>query len=133
MSDPYKTKQVIVMRKDLNMNRGKEIAQGAHASMAWLSNRIRTSKRENGRYLVELSEAERVWLEGQFAKVTCQVDSAAELEDLVAAGKRLYIGAELIVDSGKTYFKGVSTPTCCAIGPGTSDLIDRITGKLKLY
>lgn len=29
-------KQVIVMRKDLNMRRGKQIAQGAHASMAAL-------------------------------------------------------------------------------------------------
>lgn len=28
------TKQVIVMRKDLNMRKGKMIAQGSHASMA---------------------------------------------------------------------------------------------------
>ena len=34
-------KQVIVMRRDLGMRRGKEIAQGAHASMIWLSRRIR--------------------------------------------------------------------------------------------
>ena len=34
MSD---VKQVIVMRKDLKMRRGKEIAQGAHASMAFLA------------------------------------------------------------------------------------------------
>lgn len=30
------TKQVIVMRKDLNMRKGKMVAQGAHASMAVL-------------------------------------------------------------------------------------------------
>src|SRR5271157_6246907 len=29
----YSVKQVIVMRKDLNMRKGKMIAQGAHASM----------------------------------------------------------------------------------------------------
>ena len=34
------TKQVIVIRRDLRMRRGKEIAQGAHASMAWLRQRI---------------------------------------------------------------------------------------------
>jgi len=34
-------KQVIVMRRDLGMRRGKEIAQGAHASMIWLALRIR--------------------------------------------------------------------------------------------
>jgi PTH2 family peptidyl-tRNA hydrolase len=36
-------KQVIVIRKDLKMRRGKEIAQGAHAAMAWLTNRLRQS------------------------------------------------------------------------------------------
>ena len=34
------TKQVIVIRRDLRMRRGKEIAQGAHASMAWLRQRV---------------------------------------------------------------------------------------------
>ena len=37
---PQPTKQVIVIRRDLRMRRGKEIAQGAHASMAWLRQRI---------------------------------------------------------------------------------------------
>ena len=31
-------KQVIIIRKDLKMRRGKEIAQGSHASMAFLLN-----------------------------------------------------------------------------------------------
>lgn len=35
-----KTKQVLVIRKDLNMRRGKEIAQGAHGSCSWLANRL---------------------------------------------------------------------------------------------
>ena len=34
------TKQVIVIRRDLKMRRGKEIAQGAHASMLWLADRV---------------------------------------------------------------------------------------------
>jgi len=34
------TKQVIVIRRDLKMRRGKEIAQGAHASTAWLAERV---------------------------------------------------------------------------------------------
>ena len=32
-----RTKQVIAIRKDLKMRRGKEIAQGSHASMAFLT------------------------------------------------------------------------------------------------
>ena len=34
-------KQVILIRKDLKMRRGKEIAQGSHASMEFLVSRIR--------------------------------------------------------------------------------------------
>lgn len=34
-------KQVIVMRHDLGMRRGKQIAQGAHASMSFICNRLR--------------------------------------------------------------------------------------------
>jgi len=33
-------KQVIVIRRDLKMRRGKECAQAAHASMMWLTKRI---------------------------------------------------------------------------------------------
>jgi peptidyl-tRNA hydrolase len=34
----------------------------------------------------------------------------------------------MIVDSGKTEFGGVSTTTCCAIGPNEAEAIDQITG-----
>ena len=50
-------KQVIVMRRDLGMRRGKEIAQGAHASMIWLVTRIRQPG-------FSFTEAERRWLDG---------------------------------------------------------------------
>jgi PTH2 family peptidyl-tRNA hydrolase len=65
-------KQMIVMRRDLGMRRGKEIAQGAHASMIWLSLRIR----EPGH---GLTEAERTWLDGSFTKVCVRLDSEEEL------------------------------------------------------
>jgi PTH2 family peptidyl-tRNA hydrolase len=35
-------KQVIVMRKDLNMRKGKMVAQGAHASMKVMMEKMRT-------------------------------------------------------------------------------------------
>ena len=37
---PEDVKQVIVIRRDLKMRRGKEIAQGAHASSSWLANLV---------------------------------------------------------------------------------------------
>ena len=65
-------KQVIVMRRDLGMRRGKEIAQGAHASMIWLALRIRQPG-------YTFTEAEGRWLDGAFTKVCVRVDSEEEL------------------------------------------------------
>lgn len=39
-----KTKQVIVMRTDLNMRKGKMIAQGSHASIAFLTRKGKVEK-----------------------------------------------------------------------------------------
>jgi peptidyl-tRNA hydrolase, PTH2 family len=118
-------KQVIVMRRDLGMRRGKEIAKGAHASMIWLSQRIR----EPG---YAFTEAERAWLDGSFTKVCVRVDSEEELLGIVRAAEEAGVMAYLCVDAGRTEFHGVPTPTCCAVGPDFADLIDPITGHLKL-
>ena len=39
-------KQIIIVRKDLNMSKGKMAAQVAHASMAFLTNQIRKNSKE---------------------------------------------------------------------------------------
>jgi PTH2 family peptidyl-tRNA hydrolase len=122
-------KQVIVIRKDLKMRRGKEIAQGAHASLSFLSDRIRKS--EGGS--LKFSKAEKAWLSGSFAKITCSVDSEEELLELFRKAKAKGLQAHLITDSGRTEFNGVPTNTCIAIGPDESHKIDEITGNLKLY
>ena len=90
------TKQVIVIRRDLRMRRGKEIAQGAHAAMAWLAERVIQRMTPDGTVdHLELSEAERTWLETSFRKVTVKVGSeAAFLEPPV--GKD--IDAQMVVD-----------------------------------
>ncbi len=118
-------KQVIVMRRDLGMRRGKEIAQGAHASMIWLSLRIR----EPGH---AFTQAEQTWLEGSFTKVCVRVESEEELIGIVREAREAGVMAHLCVDAGRTEFHGVPTPTCCAIGPDFADRIDPITGHLKL-
>jgi len=130
-------KQVIVIRKDLKMRRGKEIAQGAHAAMKWLSDRLYFSKGYNETHTREmaggLSDAEFEWLEGSFTKVCVQVDSKEELLDVYRSARALGIVASLITDAGLTEFSGVPTETCCAIGPDYAERVDEVTGHLKLY
>jgi peptidyl-tRNA hydrolase, PTH2 family len=128
------TKQVIVIRRDLKMRRGKEIAQGAHASMAWLRQRIMPHLTPAGRAdQVQISEAERAWLELSMRKVTVKVGSETELLDVYDKALAAGLVVEMITDRGLTEFGGVPTRTCLAVGPDYDDLIDPVTGDLDLY
>lgn len=121
------------------MRRGKEIAQGSHASMAWLAKRViryLAGERHVDSALLcdlSLSDAEREWLGRPFTKICLQVDSEAALRAVYDAAVAADLVADLIVDNGQTEFNGVPTPTCCAIGPAPAEAIDAITGSLKLY
>ena len=118
-------KQVIVMRRDLAMRRGKEIAQGSHASMIWLALRIRQPG-------FTFNDAESQWLDGSFTKICVRVDSEEELLGVVQKAQEAGVLVYLCVDAGRTEFHGVPTPTCCAVGPDFPERIDPITGHLKL-
>jgi peptidyl-tRNA hydrolase, PTH2 family len=134
----FEIKQVIVIRKDLKMRRGKEIAQGSHASIAWLTKRLRWPGGLNKQIAeksnrLDLSQEEIDWINGSFAKVCCQVNSKEELMEIQRKAKDAGLTVELITDSGKTEFGGQPTPTCLAIGPHKAEKIDPITGDLELY
>lgn len=122
-------KQVIVMRHDLKMRRGKQIAQGSHASMSFLSRRL---QQDGQLSLANCSEAEQSWLNGAFAKICCRVDSEDELLTIYEQAKQAGLEVHLITDSGRTEFHGTPTNTCLAIGPDDSEKIDPITGNLQL-
>lgn len=130
------TKQVIVIRKDLNMRRGKEIAQGSHASMAFLTRGIVTSQSSAGgtsNASLNFTEEEQEWLRHSFTKVCLRVNSEDELYEIQGRARAAGLTVHLVVDSGKTEFNGVPTPTCLAIGPHYASKIDAVTGHLTLY
>jgi len=127
------SKQVIVMRKDLNMRKGKMVAQGAHASMKAVLDSMKFMPKENSMVLkLDDNSAMEDWIEGRFTKICVSVDSEAELLEIFNKAKAAKLTSALIVDAGATEFNGVPTKTCCAIGPAWSDEIDKITGHLKL-
>jgi peptidyl-tRNA hydrolase, PTH2 family len=144
-----KVKQVIVMRTDLNMRKGKMVAQGAHASMKIFFDRliqrrsVETRKDPEGRP-VELIPGEVMyeigqltpdmldWIFGSFTKVCVGVDGEAQLVELYNTVKQAGIPCALITDNGLTEFGGVPTITCCAFGPVQEDVINPFTGHLKL-
>lgn len=113
-------KQVIVIRKDLKMRRGKECAQSCHASMkATLENMADPRVKE--------------WLAGIFTKIVVTVDSEEELLSVYQNAKDRGLICALIKDNGLTEFKGVPTHTAVAVGPDSPENLGPVTGHLKLY
>lgn len=123
-------KQVIVVRKDLNMRKGKIAAQAAHASMAALLNNSRYT--EDDHLMLKLTDKIKPWLEAGFTKVVVSVDSEEELLAVHQKCVDSSVITALIQDSGFTEFNGVPTYTAVAVGPDEHAVIDTITGGLKL-
>ena len=120
-----KIKQVIVMRKDLNLSKGRLVTQGAHASIAFLTSLI---QEYNGEPL-QLSKAEKEWVYGTFFKICVGVDSEKELLDIGHQAVNLGLKVRYIQET-----MGFDEPTftCLAIGPDYSSNIDPVTKHLKL-
>jgi len=131
-------KQVTVVRRDLKMRRGKEIAQGGHGYMAFLTKAARRGRLAFIWNAIKLCFDREAWpwLTGGYAKIALQLppgQGIVELCDLEQAAYEAGLRANLVIDSGKTEFGGVSTVTMLTIGPNDSEKIDRITGHLELY
>jgi peptidyl-tRNA hydrolase, PTH2 family len=127
----YEPKQVIVIRKDLNMRKGKMVAQGAHASMKVILDKMSKMVDEWKLNLDEGSSIQK-WLEGKFTKICVSVDSEAELIEIYDRARSNGIICSIITDAGLTEFDGIPTKTAVAIGPAWPEEIDPITSHLKL-
>lgn len=124
-----KIKQVLVVRKDLNMRKGKMAAQAAHASMKVL---LDTGNVENDRLIIPLTNDIKDWLLGAFTKVCVGVNNEQELIDIYDHAKAAGLNCSIIEDSGLTEFNNVPTLTAVAVGPNWSCDIDEVTGHLPL-
>ena len=122
MSTP---KQVIVIRKDLKMRRGKEIAQGSHASLGAIMNYVKNNQ-------CSFPEVVEEWLQGSHTKICVYVTSEQDLLDIAAKALIENVNYHLVEDLGLTEFNGVKTLTCLALGPDYPEQIDPITKHLNL-
>lgn len=139
----YNAKQVIVMRRDLKMRKGKIAAQSGHACVEAVlmalakENRLNDVKVSDGwisignetREATPLSE----WFSNGVAKICVYVDSEEALLDLDRQGKELGFITALVQDAGHTEFHGEPTYTCLAFEPLYPEQIDQLTGDLPLY
>jgi PTH2 family peptidyl-tRNA hydrolase len=122
-------KQVIVMRHDLGMRRGKQMAQAAHASMEFLRWRICQAPDSYS----SIEKVQMAWLASpDHAKICCRVDSEAALLAIHEAALAANLESHVVTDFGLTEFKGQHTRTCLAIGPDLAEKIDAVTRHLSL-
>lgn len=108
-------KQVIVVRKDLKLKKGKLAAQVAHAAIL----------------AYEKSRYKREWKKEGQKKIVVFCKDEKELLLLKKEAEEEKLPIALVIDAGLTHLKR-GTKTCLGMGPATEEKIDRITGKLKL-
>jgi peptidyl-tRNA hydrolase, PTH2 family len=110
-------KQVILVRQDLKLPKGKLAVQVAHASAEAL---LRSDL-----------EVVKKWRLIGMKKVALKVSDERELIKYQNLAKDHGLVAALITDAGKTVVEP-GTITCLGIGPDNEEKIDKVTGLLKM-
>ena len=126
-------KQIIVIRRDLNMSAGKLAAQVLHASMAHIFNQTEINNdREEAILNIPENSAIEQWFNGSFTKVVVYVKSEQALLNVYEKAQKKSLPCALIKDEGRTEFNE-PTHTCVGIGPCYPEDFDGVTNKLRLF
>jgi len=110
-------KQVIIVRRDLKLPKGKMAAQVAHASVRAVLNSDKKKVQE--------------WNDLGMAKIVLKTENEKTMLKLLQTAKDNNLKTAMITDAGKTVI-APGTKTCIAIGPDEEEKIDEITNSLKL-
>lgn len=146
-------KQIIIVRKDLNMSAGKLAAQVSHASMAFLTNTIRNEWSKNTTYYkcneyntyysVELEFEQELfeqWIIGEFTKCVLKAKNKSQLLKAKTLAEEMGMTENedffCIYDNCRTELTPEDngrTLTCIGFKPMDSEVIDKIGKKYQLY
>ncbi len=110
-------KQVLLIRTDLKMGKGKIAAQASHASVEC----ILKSNRDDV----------KAWRDQGMKKAVLKVASKEELFKYKQHAEDAGLVTALITDAGHTEVEP-GTVTCLGIGPAEEEKINKITGDLQL-
>uniref|UniRef100_A0A671UYL9 Peptidyl-tRNA hydrolase 2, mitochondrial n=1 Tax=Sparus aurata TaxID=8175 RepID=A0A671UYL9_SPAAU len=121
MGEGGEFKMILVVRNDLKMGKGKVAAQCSHAAVS----AYKQVQRRNPELLKQ-------WEYCGQPKVVVKAPDEDTLIDLLGHAKEVGLPVSLIQDAGRTQIAPGSR-TVLGVGPGPADLIDKVTGDLKLY
>lgn len=114
-------KLVLVVRNDIAMSKGKTAAQCSHAAVeCYKATMLHNPQKVN------------IWLANNQRKIVVGIGTGEKgLFELAKVAKSHKVISCIITDSGLTKVKP-GTCTVMGIGPDNSEIIDKITGHLKL-
>lgn len=110
-------KQVILVREDLKLPKGKLAAQSSHASV--------DATLKSDKKIVDF------WKKQGGKKVILKVKDEKELLEYKKKAEELELKTALITDAGRTVLEP-GTITCLGIGPDLEEKIDKVSGKLRM-
>ena len=110
-------KQIVLVRSDLKLPKGKLGAQAAHAAVEAV---LKSDKTKVGK-----------WRNLGAKKVILKVKDKKELLTYKIKAEEVGLVTALITDAGKTVI-APGTITCLGIGPDSEEKIDKVSGKLKI-
>ena len=110
-------KQVILVRQDLDLTKGKMAAQASHASVEAV---LKSHKDDTAK-----------WRQQGMKKAVLKVQDKKELLQYKQKAEDAGLVVALITDAGRTQL-APGTATCLGIGPDQEEKIDSVTGQLKL-
>ena len=146
-------KQIIIVRKDLQMSPGKLAAQVSHASMAFLTNAIRNNWSQwidcvkgteyKTYYSAELTfdkDLFEQWIDGEFTKCVLKAKNKSQLLKAKTLAEEMGMTENedffCIYDNCHTELtpeEDGRTLTCIGFKPMDSEVIDKIGKKYQLY
>ena len=107
----------MIVRTDLKMRKWKITDQGCHGAI--------------GAYKKSPADKIRKWENEAYAKVVLKVQTLEELTELKKIADKKGIANYLVVDAGRTQIP-TSSVTVLALGPDEDEILDEVTGDLKL-
>lgn len=113
-------KQVIIIRSDLKISKGKLAAQAGHAAVS----AVEEARKKHPEWF-------KAWLEEGQCKIAVKAKSEEQLLVLIQKAKSLHLPCAVICDRGLTEVPP-NTVTCAGVGPAPVSQIDKVTGSLSL-
>jgi len=111
-------KQVILVREDLNLPKGKMAAQVGHAC-------VESAMKADKKIVSE-------WRQNGAKKVVLKIENEKALFEMKQQLDQVGLVSAVITDAGKTII-APGTVTCIGIGPDQEEIVDKITGHLSTY